>query len=91
MLEATFYPPAGTFSPAGGPGPPPFAIFTHGSDVGRKQLRTWSFSTEARWLRDNGFAVLALMRRGWGRSGGINGEDDFGRGHDGGLVVEAFS
>jgi hypothetical protein len=40
MLEATFYPPAG-------PGPAPLAIFTHGSDVGRNQLRTWSFSTEA--------------------------------------------
>lgn len=54
-LEATFYPPAG-------PGPAPLAIFTHGSDVGLNQLRSWSFSTEAHWLRDNGFAVLALMR-----------------------------
>jgi dienelactone hydrolase len=79
MLEATFYPPAGS-------GPVPLAIFTHGSDVGRNQLRTWSFSTEAHWLRDNGFAVLALMRRGRGRSEGINGEEDFGRDHDGGLV-----
>jgi dipeptidyl aminopeptidase/acylaminoacyl peptidase len=79
MLEATFYPPAG-------PGPAPLAIFTHGSDVGRNQLRTWSFSTEARWLRDNGFAVLAQMRRGRGRSEGINGEEDFGRAHDGSLV-----
>jgi dienelactone hydrolase len=79
MLEATFYPPAG-------PGPAPLAIFTHGSDVGRNQLRTWSFSTEAHWLRDNGFAVLALMRRGRGRSEGINGEEDFGRAHDGSLV-----
>lgn len=49
------------------------------------QLRTWSFSTEAHWLRDNGFAVLALMRRGRGRSEGVNGEEDFGRDHDGGL------
>jgi dienelactone hydrolase len=79
MLEATFYPPAG-------PGPAPLAIFTHGSDVGRNQLRTWSFSTEAHWLRDNGFAVLALMRRGRGRSEGINGEEDFGRAYDGSLV-----
>jgi dienelactone hydrolase len=79
MLEATFYPPAG-------PGPAPLAIFTHGSDVGRNQLRTWSFSTEAHWLRDDGFAVLALMRRGRGRSEGINGEEDFGRAHDGSLV-----
>jgi dienelactone hydrolase len=79
MLEATFYPPTG-------PGPAPLAIFTHGSDVGRNQLRTWSFSTEAHWLRDNGFAVLALMRRGRGRSEGINGEEDFGRAHDGSLV-----
>ncbi len=53
MLEATFYPPAG-------PDPAPLAIITHGSDVGRNQLRTWSFSTEAHWLHDNGFAVLAL-------------------------------
>lgn len=79
MLEATFYPPAS-------PGPAPLAIFTHGSDVGRNQLRTLSFSTEAHWLRDNGFAVLALMRRGRGRSEGINGEEDFGRDHDGSLT-----
>ena len=79
MLEATFYPPAGH-------GPAPLAIFTHGSDVGRNQLRSWSFSTEAHWLRDNGFALLALMRRGRGRSEGINGEEDFGRAHDGSLV-----
>jgi dienelactone hydrolase len=79
MLEATFYPPIGL-------GPSPLAIFTHGSDIGRNQLRTWSFSTEAHWLRDNGFAVLALMRRGYGRSEGINGEDDYGREHDGSLI-----
>jgi len=78
-LEATFYPPAG-------PGPAPLAIFTHGSDVGLNQLRSWSFSTEAHWLRDNGFGVLALMRRGRGRSEGINGEEDFGRDHEGGLI-----
>jgi dienelactone hydrolase len=79
MLEATFYPPAGS-------GLAPLAIFTHGSDVGRNQLRSWSFSTEAHWLRDNGFAVLALMRRGRGKSEGINGEEDFGRDHEGGLI-----
>lgn len=79
MLEATFYPPAG-------PQPAPLAIFTHGSDIGRNQLRTWSFSTEAHWLHDNGFAVLALMRRGRGGSEGINGEEDFGRAYDGSLV-----
>jgi len=79
LLEATFYPPAG-------PDPAPLAIFTHGSDVGRNQLRTWSFSTEAHWLRDNGFAVLAVMRRGRGRSEGINGEEDFGRDHEGSLI-----
>jgi dienelactone hydrolase len=79
LLEATFYSPAS-------PSLAPLAIFTHGSDVGRTQLRTWSFSTEAHWLRDHGFAVLALMRRGRGRSEGINGEEDFGRDHDGGLV-----
>jgi dienelactone hydrolase len=79
MLEATFYPPAG-------PETAPLAIYTHGSDVGRNQLRTWSFSTEAQWLRGNGFAVLALMRRGRGKSEGINGEEDFGRDHEGGLV-----
>ena len=79
MLEATFYPSAG-------PGPAPLAIFTHGSDVGRNQLRTWSFSTEAHWLRDDGFAVLALMRRGRGRSEGINGEENFERNHEGSLI-----
>src|SRR4051794_4766798 len=35
VLEATFYRPAGS-------GPAPLAIFTHGSDVGRNQLRSWS-------------------------------------------------
>jgi dienelactone hydrolase len=79
MLEATFYPPKG-------PGPAPLAIFTHGSDVGRNQLRSWSFSTEAHWLRDKGFAVLVLMRRGRGQSEGINGEENFGRNHAGELT-----
>jgi dienelactone hydrolase len=78
-LEGTFYPPSGQ-------GPAPLAIFTHGSDIGRNQLRSWSFSTEAHWLRDNGFAVLVLMRRGRGSSEGINGEEDFGRDHEGGLI-----
>lgn len=79
MLEATLYRPAGS-------APAPLAIITHGSDVGRDQLRTWSFSTEAHWLRDQGFAVLVLMRRGRGRSEGINGEEDFGRDHDGSVT-----
>jgi dienelactone hydrolase len=79
MLEATLYRPAGSDAA-------PLAIFTHGSDVGRNQLRSWSFSTEAHWLRDKGFAVLALMRRGRGKSEGINGEENFGRNHEGGLV-----
>jgi dienelactone hydrolase len=79
MLEATFYPPVGA-------GAAPLAIFTHGSDVGRNQLRSWSFSTEAHWLSDKGFAVLALMRRGRGRSEGINGEENFARDHDGGVT-----
>ena len=79
MLEATFYPPVGA-------GPAPLAIINHGSDAGRNQLRSWPFAIEAHWLRDKGFAVLALMRRGRGRSEGINGEEDFGRDHDGGLI-----
>jgi dienelactone hydrolase len=79
VLEATFSRPAGS-------GPAPLAIFTHGSDVGRNQLRSWSFSTEAHWLRDKGFAVLALMRRGRGRSEGVNGEEDFRRDHEGGII-----
>jgi hypothetical protein len=52
MLEATFYPRSGSSAA-------PLAIITHGSDVGRNQLRSWSFSTEAHWLREKGFAVLA--------------------------------
>jgi dienelactone hydrolase len=79
MLEGIFYAAADS-------GPAPLAIFTHGSDVGRNQLRSWSFSTEAHWLRDSGFAVLVLMRRGRGRSEGINGEENFGRAYDGSLV-----
>jgi dienelactone hydrolase len=80
----------GTFYPSKGPGPAPLAIFTHGSDVGRNQLRSWSFSTEAHWLRDNGFAVLVLMRRGRGQSEGINGEENFGRNHKGELTDVSF-
>jgi dienelactone hydrolase len=79
MLEGTFYPPAGA-------DPAPLAIITHGSEVGRNQLRSWSFSTEAHWLHDNGFAVLTLMRRGRGMSEGVNGEETFGRAHDGSLI-----
>lgn len=79
MLEATLYRPAGS-------GAAPLAIITHGSDAGRNQLRSWPFAIEAHWLRDEGFAVLALMRRGRGRSEGINGEEDFERDHDGGLI-----
>lgn len=79
MLEATLYRPAGS-------GAAPLAIVTHGSDAGRNQLRSWPFAIEAHWLRDEGFVVLALMRRGRGRSEGINGEEDFERDHDGGLI-----
>lgn len=79
MLEATLYRPAGS-------GPVPLAIVSHGADAGRNQLRTWSALTEAYWLRDKGFAVLVLMRRGRGKSEGINGEENFGRDHEGGLV-----
>jgi dienelactone hydrolase len=78
-LEATLHRPAGA-------GPAPLAILTHGSDAGRNQLITWPFATEAHWLRDKGFVVLALMRRGRGRSEGINGEEDFGRDHEGSLI-----
>jgi len=79
MLEATVYRPAGS-------GPVPLAIVSHGADAGRNQLRTWSALTEAHWLRDKGFAVLALMRPGRGKSEGINGEENFGRDHEGSLV-----
>jgi len=78
-LEATFYPPSGA-------DPAPLAIITHGSEAGRNQLRTWPLATEAHWLRDKGFAVLALMRRGRGRSEGINGEENLVREHDGSLI-----
>jgi dienelactone hydrolase len=78
-LDATFYPAAGAT-------PAPLAIITHGSDVGRDLLKSFAFSTEAHWLRDKGFAVLALMRRGRGRSEGIYGEDDYGRDHEGDII-----
>jgi dienelactone hydrolase len=78
-LEATFYPALTT-------GRAPLAIVTHGSDVGRDLLKSFSFWTEAHWLRDKGFAVLVLMRRGRGKSEGIYGEDDYGRDHDGNII-----
>jgi hypothetical protein len=77
MLESTYYSPA-NFAPA------PLAIIAHGSYAGHGMI---SHLTEAHWLHANGFAVLALMRRGRGRSEGINGEEDFGRDHNGTLSI----
>jgi dienelactone hydrolase len=76
LLEATFYAAAGA-------NPAPLAIVNHGSDVGRDLLRSFSYSTVAHWLRDKGFAVLVLMRRGRGKSEGVYGEGDYGRDHEG--------
>jgi hypothetical protein len=48
----------------------PLAIFTHGSDVGRNQLKTWSFATEAHRLRSQpewavaDLPVTAALARG---------------------------
>jgi hypothetical protein len=64
-----------TWNPPPGRGPAPLGLFTHGSDIGRNQLTIWSFATEAYWLRDKGFAVLAAGAPWIRQVEGINGED----------------
>lgn len=69
-LEATLYRPANG-------APAPLAIITHGSDIGRDLLMSFSYFRDARWLVERGYTVLGLMRRGRGRSEGIYGEDTY--------------
>jgi dienelactone hydrolase len=66
-LEARLYRPKGD-------GSAPLVIFNHGSAIGRNLLDSYSHFGEARWLLDNGFAVLVPMRRGRGLSEGVYGE-----------------
>ncbi len=51
----------------------PLAVITHGSDIGRDLLRSFSYSDLGSWLSDKGYAVLVLMRRGRGLSEGEYG------------------
>jgi hypothetical protein len=64
-----------------------FRIFRYAFDgPDRSYLTATNRNLAASPPGDNGFAVLALMRRGYGRSEGINGGDDYGREHDGSLM-----
>lgn len=78
-LEARLYRPLGQ-------GPAPLAIFSHGSDIGRNLLNSYSHLGEARWLLDRGFAVLVPMRRGRGLSEGTYGEATYDTSHSGQII-----
>jgi dienelactone hydrolase len=67
-------------------GQAPLAIVTHGSDIGRDLLRTFSYFDLGRWLSDKGFAVLVLMRRGRGTSEGAYGEDFYNTDRNGNVI-----
>jgi dienelactone hydrolase len=56
------------------PGPAPLAVLSHGSSDGVDPRMTITMEGEARWLRDQGYAVLVPMRRGRGTSDGVYGE-----------------
>ena len=59
-------------SPAAGPAP--LAVLSHGSSDGVDPRAPITMEGEARWLRDQGYAVLVPMRRGRGSSDGVHGE-----------------
>ena len=50
--------------------PAPLAVLSHGSSDGMDPRMTITMEGEARWLRDQGYAVLVPMRRGRGASDG---------------------
>jgi dienelactone hydrolase len=79
QLEATLYRPQGSQ-------PAHLAIINHGSDIGRDQLKSFSFYAEARWLLEKGYAVLVLMRRGRGQSEGVYGEDTYAYDRSGRII-----
>ena len=54
--------------------PAPLAVLSHGSSDGVDPRMTITMEGEARWLRDQGYAVLVPMRRGRGASDGVYGE-----------------
>jgi len=54
--------------------PAPLAVLSHGSSDGVDPRTPVTMEGEARWLRDQGYAVLVPMRRGRGASDGAYGE-----------------
>lgn len=54
--------------------PAPLAVLSHGSSDGVDPRMPVTMEGEARWLRDQGYAVLVPMRRGRGASDGTCGE-----------------
>lgn len=67
-LEATLYRPTDSANA-------PLAVISHGSGIGADLLQTWREPLLASWLVEHGYAVLAPMRRGRGRSQGDYVED----------------
>jgi dienelactone hydrolase len=78
-LEGTLYRPKTE-------GMAPLAIVTHGSDIGRDLLRSFSYFDLGSWLSDKGYAVLVLMRRGRGLSEGEYGEDFYNTDRNGNVI-----
>jgi dienelactone hydrolase len=66
--------------------PAPLAIITHGSDIGRDLLKSFSYYDTARFLTDSGYAVLVLMRRGRGTSDGAYGEEFYNTDRNGNVI-----
>lgn len=54
--------------------PAPLAVLNHGSSDGVDPRAAITMECEARWLRDQGYAVLVPMRPGRGASDGVYGE-----------------
>jgi dienelactone hydrolase len=56
------------------PGKHPLALITHASPsepVARGQMTAWSFMPQAIWFARRGYVVLVVIRKGYGRSTGV--------------------
>jgi dienelactone hydrolase len=55
------------------PGDRPLVVMTHGTSripEERKEVTAWSLLSQANWFARRGWTVLAVVRRGYGKSGG---------------------
>ena len=56
------------------PGRHPLALITHGTasdPAQRAQVTPWSYVAQAKWFARRGFVVLVVVRKGYGRSTGV--------------------